>query len=597
MPRTESDAPTVRLRVVFRRFWPLAREQRRWFGVMGLLLVVSPLLSVLAIWCWKLLVDDVLVPRDFDELWPVVLAFVALTLAGTVLRVAQDYLATWLGETFLMRLRSIVFRHLQSLSSDFYTRRGQGDVQLRLNSDITSIQIFVLSGPTSGLAAILQVLFFTGALLVVQWQLALLTLAAVPILALVTRRFARLRQAAARERRRCNGAVASVAEDALHNTMLVQCCSREEHEADRVDLHGRAAMRAQLTSARYAGTYTLLVQAVELVGSALVIGVGAWMLAEETITLGGLLVFLAYLAQLFSPIRGLGKLATTLFTAGAAAERVLDLLDQEPAVSDQPGARSLPRAVGRIALDGVSYRYDDSARPALEDVSFTAEPGEIVALVGPSGAGKSTLARLLVRFCDPDSGAVNLDGHDLRDLRLADVRRNTALLLQDAYLLDTSVSDNIGYADAEAGPDRILDAALAADVDEFVRHLPSGYDSRVGHSGRRLSGGQRQRVAIARTLLQDAPVIVLDEPGTALDVASLNRLMGPLRRLVRGRTTIVISHNLLLTRDADRIFVLDQGRIVDSGTHEALLGTSLLYAELWRLHQHDSALVDPELAR
>jgi ATP-binding cassette subfamily B protein len=588
-------APALGIRAVFRRFWPYARPYRRWFGVLLMLLVLVPLLDTLAIWTWKLMVDDVLVPRRFDPFWTIMAMFVTLTMVGAVLKFADDYLSTWLGERFVLTLRTSVFRHLERLSPDFYTRSRQGDVQVRLSGDVAAIQTFVLSGPTQGIAAVVRILFFAGALFVIQWQLAVVTLAATPILLGVTRHLARLRQQAAREQRRRSGAVATVAEDALSNMTLVQCCRREDYEAQRLDAHGQGAMRAQLVSTKIAGIYRLVVQVIELAGGMLVIGVGVWMLSHQMIPLGGLLVFLVYLAELYSPIRGLGKLTTTLFTAAAGAERVIELLDQEPEVQDRPEARPLPRALGRIRLQDVSYRYPDTDRPALDGVSFTAEPGEIIALTGPSGAGKSTLARLLVRFYDPDSGTVRLDGHDLRDLRLADVRHHVALLSQDALLLNTTVSDNISYGRVDADLQRVVEAARAADADQFIRRLPHGYESRVGHSGRRLSGGQRQRVAIARAILQDAPVLVLDEPGTALDAASLRRLLAPLRRLVQGRTTIVISHNLLLAREADRIFVLDAGRIIDSGTHDSLLQTCDLYARLWNLHRPDAALVVSDL--
>ncbi|MFC7449898.1 ABC transporter ATP-binding protein [Rhodococcus daqingensis] len=587
-----ASAPALRIREIFPRFWPYASGYRGWFGVLIALLILGPLLSAAAIWCWKLLVDDVLVPRDLDSLGPIVAGFAVLTLASALIQFAQDYLSTWLGENFLFNLRSSVFRHLQRMSSDFYTRRGQGDVQLRLSGDVAAIQTFVLAGPTQGIAAMIRIVFFSGTLFVVQWQLALITLVTAPVMLILTRHFARLRQEAAREQRRRSGAVAALAEDAMYNMTLVQCCGREEYEAKRVDSHGQGALEAQLASAKYSGIYRLLVQVVELFGGVLVFGVGVWMLINGTVTLGSLIVFLAFLRELFAPLSGLGKLTTTLFTAGAAAERVLELLDQEPSIVEKPDARSLQRANGQIRLERVTFRYPDSDRPALDDVSFTAEPGEIVALVGPSGAGKSTLARLLGRFCDPESGAVRLDGHDLRDLKLVDIRRNVALLLQDAYLLDISVGENIGYAMADAEHGDVVGAADAADADDFIRCMPNGYDSRVGHSGRMLSGGQRQRVTIARTILQDSPVIVLDEPGTALDAASLHRVMGPLRRLATGRTTIVISHNLMLARAADRILVLDEGRIVDSGSHDSLLESSGLYAQLWELQQHETAEAD-----
>jgi ATP-binding cassette, subfamily B, bacterial len=583
-PLLVAQAPPVPVREIVRRFWPDARPFRRylWLG-LGLIAVV-PLVETAQIWLFKLVVDDVLVPRDFRRFGWIAATYVGLTLLAGVLAFADDYVSTWIGERFLLSLRTRVFRHVQTLSLDFFERRRLGDVLARLTGDVASIENFVLSGVADAVAHALRVLLFAGALFYLDWRLALVSLFVAPLFWFLATRFGRLAKLASREKRRRSGSISAVAEESLANAPLVQAYGREEEEVERFHRENLGSFEAQMTATRVKAVFGPAVDLVEVVGGLVVIGLGTWELSRGRLSLGALLVFLAYLTQLYSPIRGLSRLASTIYSASAGAERIIELLDQQPSVVDRPDARPLAHATGFVELDDVSFRYPGTDRRALSSVSLHVGPGEVVALVGESGAGKSTVAKLVLRFYDPDQGSVRLDGHDLRDLRVADIRANAALVLQETLVFDGTVHENIAYGRPGASDEDIRAAAEAADAHDFVMRLPDGYDTGVGQKGRRLSGGQRQRLAIARALVRDAPVVVLDEPTAALDAASAARILGPLRRLISGRATIVISHNLLVAAEADWIVVLRDGEVAEEGTHADLLTADGAYARLYRLH-------------
>jgi ABC-type multidrug transport system fused ATPase/permease subunit len=315
-----------------------------------------------------------------------------------------------------------------------------------------------------------------------------------------------------------------------------------------------------------------------------VVGAGVWALSAGRLTLGSLLVFLTYLTQLYGPVRALGGLINDLFSASAGAERIIELLDEQPAVTDRPGAAPLGEVEGAIDFESVSYTYEGAGRPAIDDVSLTVAPGQTLALVGPSGAGKSTLVKLLLRFADPQSGAIRIDGCDIRDVTLESLRNSVGVLLQETLLLDGSVRANIAYGRPDADREAVEAAAKAANAHDFISKLPQGYDTIVGSRGRSLSGGQRQRVALARLLLQDTPILILDEPSVGLDAESARRTLEPFKWAMADRTTIVVSHNLLTVTDADVIAVLDEGRVVELGSHQQLVALGGTYARLYALH-------------
>jgi ATP-binding cassette subfamily B protein len=580
-PVEVAHAPVLPVRTILRRFWPAARPYRRWLALGLVFVAVVPIVEAAEIWLFKLLVDDVLVPGDLAPLAWLAPAALGLALLGGLASFVDDYLAAWTGERFLLSLRSRFYGHLLTLSPETLDRRRLGDLVSRLTSDIQAIESFVLGGVGDAISALLRLLIFTVALFVLAWDLALVALVVAPLTWLTARRFSRLVKQVSREKRRRAGSLATVAEETLANATVVQAYGREQDEIARFQREGEGILAASLAATRLRALFAPLVDVIELVGALLVLAWGTWAVSEGRLTVGGLLAFVAYLALLYAPIQELGRLGTTVFAAAAGAERVLEILDERPAVGDPPGARRLRAPRGVVELDDVTFCYPGAECPTLAGVSLSIEPGEALAVVGPSGAGKSTLVKLLLRLYDPTAGTVRLDGVDVRELELASLRAAFAVVPQETLLFNATIRENVLYGAPAASEAEVVAAARAAGLRDVVETLPGRYETLVGEKGRRLSGGQRQRVAIARAFLRNAPVLVLDEPTTGLDAAAAAALREPLRRLMEGRTTITVSHDLASVREATRIAVLDAGCLAELGGHGELIARRGIYARLY----------------
>lgn len=550
------EAPGMTLREVVRRFWPDLRPFRGWLLVSALFMAAAPAIAVVEILIFQRLVDDVLVPASFAALPTLVLIYVGLNLLSAVVSGADDYLSTWITQTFLVRLRGRAFAHALSLPLPVLARRRLGDVLQRLSSDIAQVERFLVAQLADGVSSVIRLVLYVGALLYLQWQLALASLVVVPLFWWISVHFAGFVRALSRERRRRSGALGSVSEETIGAAALLQTVGAEGEAHRRYDDQNLAIREAELASSRVRAVFLPVVDLVELLGVLLVVTMGVWAMSTDRLTLGGLLAFMTLLIQCYRPARDLGELLPELFSATAGIERVVELLDEQPA-RDRAGATDLPPGPGRLTVAGVTASYPGASRPVVRDLSIEVAAGERVAVVGPSGIGKSTLAYLLTRHLEPEAGRVLLDGHDIADHTLVSVRSAVTMVLQETLLLDSSVRDNIALGVPGATRAQVEEAARRAGAHEFIESLPLGYDTRVGQRGRMLSGGQRQRLSLARALLRESRVLVLDEPTTGLDAEAARRLLDPLFR-DRSRTVLVLTHDPRILTYVDRVVDLTE---------------------------------------
>jgi ATP-binding cassette subfamily B protein/subfamily B ATP-binding cassette protein MsbA len=413
-----------------------------------------------------------------------------------------------------------------------------------------------------------------------SWPLTLAAIAVVPVMAFVMRHYARPMLELSYRQQEAEGQIYGVVEQTLSAIPVVQAFGREAAADERFRQSTAATLAAAVASTAVQLKFKLLTGLCTATGTAIVIWLGAHEALAGHMSIGTILVFLSYLASLYGPIESLAYTSSTIQGAMGSARRVREILDHSPEVTDAPNAKSITAVRGDVQVESVRFGYEPG-HPVLHDITLAASAGQTIALVGPTGAGKSTLLGLLPRFFDPWQGRVLLDGQDIRELKLADLRRNLSLVLQDPFLFPLSIAQNIAYGRPGASMTEIEQAAIAANAAEFIETLPDGYNTVIGERGATLSGGQRQRLAIARALLKDAPLLLMDEPTSSLDTVTEAMLLDALRRLRKGRTTFVIAHRLSTVREADQILVLENGRIVQRGTHVELMGMAGLYATLY----------------
>jgi ATP-binding cassette, subfamily B, bacterial len=558
----------------------------RWYVALLLLLSLTEVvLGVLKPWPLKLLVDNVLGERSIGTLTRQELLIVGcasyfvLHLLNEINAALHTRLQVGIGQRVVADLRQHLFAHMQSLSLRFHLRQPTGDTIYHIENDAYCVEGLTMSGFVPLLTSATTLFAMFCVLLRMNWQLALAAVAVVPLLYFVNRYFMErlIRRSEALKALESRGL--SLVQEVFSSIRVVQAFTREQHEATRFRSQVRDVVAARDSMTTEESIYIVALNAATTLGTAVVLYLGGQRVLGGGMSVGELLVAMSYVSSVFQPLSSMSRTLGRVQSSLASARRVQRTFRNEPDVRDLPGAVAAPRLRGQVEFADVSFSYEPG-RPVLEHVSFTVEPGETVAIVGLTGAGKTTLVSLISRFFDPSSGQVRVDGRPLTDFSLRSLREQVAIVLQDPVLMSGSIADNIRYGRLEASNADVEAAAKAAYAHDFISKLPQGYDTQLGQDGAQLSGGERQRVSIARALLRDAPLLILDEPTSALDARAESHIFDALARLMQNRTTFVIAHRLSTVRHADKILVLDAGRVIGAGKHEQNLSSVPLYREL-----------------
>jgi len=511
-----------------------------------------------------------------------VLAVLVIAVFGAISSYFEKYLTTSVGQWVMHDLRRVVYSHIQRLSLSYHDQKRTGDLISRCTTDIDAVQSLI-SQVMLGL--LVNILTLTGMMLIMlylNWAFTVIALMVAPALFFVVYHYTHRIKNASRAMRRQEGEVVSVLEEVLSSIRVVKAFAREDYEQKRFERESRESVEKALAARNFKAKLPPIVEIIVACGTCLVLWYGARLVLAGSLTGGELLVFLLYLGKMYKPMRELSKMTDTISKADVGWERIREVLENESQVRDKPGAKRAPRFKGRIEFEHVRFAYNGDGA-VLEDLTFDIKPGQMVALVGPTGAGKTTIVSLLPRFYEANGGKIHIDGVDIRRFKQKSLREQISFVLQETLLFRATVAQNIAYGKPQATHEEIVRAARLANADEFIDRMPDGYETMIGERGVTLSGGQRQRITIARAIIRDSPILILDEPSAGLDAESEKLVFDALDKLMEGKTSIVIAHRLATVRRADVIFVIDHGRVVEQGTHEELLVNGGLYSRLYEL--------------
>jgi ABC-type multidrug transport system fused ATPase/permease subunit len=577
----------------------LLRPRRRTLAALVVAMLVQMAMSLAVPWPLKVVLDNVVgshpAPHWIAWLLPTLgghgkpqiaaAAGIATVLIAVVTGIAmyvQSYLTESLGQCVGNDLRVRLYHHLQELSLAYYDTTRTGTILATLTGDVQTIQSFASMSTLNIFTDMLTLVGMIVVMFWLHWDFALIALAVTPLLAIFIARVNKAVRMAVKEVRTRQSDLVSTLQEGLQAIQVVQAFGGEERQERHFRDVSMETVTAWLKARRFSSLLSPVVGLAIALCTGLVIWRGSLLILAGTMTAGALTVFLAYLAKFFQPVRDLAQMTNTLAQVSVAFQRVTAVCDADQTIPERPAPQDPPRFRGEVTFENVEFGYDPTV-PVLRDITFTIGPGEMVGIVGPTGSGKSTVVSLIPRFRDPDAGRITIDGVDITDFKLHGLRCQIGFVLQDTVLLRGTVRENIAFGRPDATEEEIIAAAKLANADEFITRMPDGYDSLVGDRGGTLSGGQRQRIGIARALIRNSPILILDEPTAALDAESEELVIEAMERLMEGRTVITIAHRLSTLRDADKLIVIKDGVVAESGTHEELLALDGIYAGLHHL--------------
>ncbi len=533
-------------------------------------------------WIIKDMIDKVLAEKDMEMLNYISIGIVVVFLIRGIFYFGQSYLVSYVGQRVVIDIRGQLYRKFQRLPLAYYDKHRTGEMMSYISNDVAALQNAMVDKLIELITEISIFIGSLGMMFYLDWKLSLLTFAVVPMVGQAMNIFGKKLKKSGTMIQERMADMTAMLQESLSAVRVVKSFVREDHEIKRYDQENERNFEAAMLNIRLMSMLTPTVEFLAALAVTVIVWFGGYEVVEGRITAGALVAFLTYAVNLANPVKRISRAFGTMQQALAAADRVFAVMDLPETIADKLDAKPLPKVTGRVKVDNVSFSYNEEA-PAVKNISFDVKPGQMIAFVGPSGAGKSTIANLLPRFYDVTEGSITVEGMDVRDVTLSSLREQIGIVPQETMLFSGTVWENIRYGRLDATNEEIVEAAKAANADEFIRQLPNGYDTKLGERGVNISGGQRQRLAIARAILKDPQILILDEATSALDTESEKVVQAALDRLMVGRTSFVIAHRLSTILSADRILVLDHGEIVEDGTHEELLVKGGLYSNLYNI--------------